>query len=213
LQAFLPVIVPIVLIALRSFFLLEANTAINSLLILGDPVIALSIGILITFTNRSLWNKGAVSFLLRESVEKAAGILVIIGAGGAFGAILAATKIGDQFSGIMSLGTIGIFFPFLLSFILKTAQGSSTVAIITAASIVQPLLPALGLNSANEKIFCVLAMGSGSMMISHANDAYFWVVAKFSSLETKTMLRSYSMASIIMGLTAFTIVYLLHLFF
>jgi GntP family gluconate:H+ symporter len=56
-------------------------------------------------------------------------------------------------------------------------------------------------------------MGSGSMMISHANDAYFWVVAKFSSLETKTMLRSYSMASIIMGLTAFTIVYLLHLFF
>jgi GntP family gluconate:H+ symporter len=213
LQAFLPVIVPIVLIALRSFFLLEANTAINSLLILGDPVIALSIGILITFTNRSLWNKGAVSFLLRESVEKAAGILVIIGAGGAFGAILAATKIGDQFSGIMSLGTIGIFFPFLLSFILKTAQGSSTVAIITAASIVQPLLPALGLNSANEKIFCVLAMGSGSMMISHANDAYFWVVAKFSSLETKTMLRSYSTASIIMGLTAFTIVYLLHLFF
>lgn len=151
--------------------------------------------------------------MLQEAVEKAAGILVIIGAGGAFGAILAATKIGDHFSTVMPLSGIGIFFPFLLTFILKTAQGSSTVAIITAASIVQPLLVPLGLGEENEKIFCVLAMGAGSMMISHANDAYFWVVTKFSSLEMKTMLRSYTIASIWMGLTAFIIVYLMHLFF
>jgi GntP family gluconate:H+ symporter len=214
-QAFLPVLVPIILIAVRSFFILDPslNSIAKSLLILGEPVVALTIGILLTFTYRSLWNSNSISTLLQESVEKAAGILVIIGAGGAFGAILAATRIGDHFSSAIPLGSIGIFFPFLLTFILKTAQGSSTVAIITAASIVQPLLVPLGLAEGYEKIFCVLAMGAGSMMISHANDAYFWVVAKFSSLDMKTMLRCYTMASIWMGITAFIVVYLMHLFF
>jgi GntP family gluconate:H+ symporter len=91
--------------------------------------------------------------------RKSGGILVIIGAGGAFGAILAATKIGEQFSTVLPLNTLGLLFPFLITFMLKTAQGSSTVAIITAASIVQPLLPALGLQTDNEKLLCVLSMG------------------------------------------------------
>ena len=76
--------------------------------------------------------------MFQEAAEKAGGILVIIGAGGAFGAVLAATHIGEHLSEVIALDTLGIFFPFLLTFILKTAQGSSTVAIITAASIVQP---------------------------------------------------------------------------
>ena len=114
-----------------------------------------------------------------------------------------------HFSQSLNLGDYGIFFPFLLTFILKTAQGSSTVAIITAASIVQPLLPALGLDTETGKLLCVLAMGAGSMMISHANDAYFWVIAKFSGLEMKAMLRVYSVATILMGLTSITMVYIL----
>ena len=170
---------------------------------------ALLIGILLAFNCKQSWKRSEISKILQEATEKAGGILVIIGMGGAFGAILTAAKIGDHFSRSMSLGSMGIFFPFLLTSVLKTAQGSSTVAIITAASIVLPLLPALGLSSENGRLLCVLAMGGGSMMISHANDAYFWVIAKFSGVEMKTMLKVYSIATVLMGLTTLTMVYIL----
>ncbi len=211
LNAFLPVIIPILLIAIKSFLSIEAGASAvwGSL---GDPVIALAIGVLLAFNCGRLWTKDTVGRLLQEAAEKAGGILVIIGAGGAFGAILAAAKIGQHFGAAVSLGSLGLLFPFLLTFILKTAQGSSTVAIITAASIVQPLLPALVLDTANEKLLCVLSMGAGSMMISHANDAYFWVIAKFSGLDMKTMLKVYSVATAIMGLVSLGMVYLVSLF-
>lgn len=214
LRAFLPVLVPIVLIAVNSFFEVEksATTGWHSIFrVLGEPVIALSIGILLAFNAGRKWNRETVGKLLQDSAEKAGGILVIIGAGGAFGAVLAATKLGQHFSESLSLGSLGLFFPFLLTFILKTAQGSSTVAIITAASIVQPLLPALGLDSENGRLLSVLSMGAGSMMISHANDAYFWVIAKFSGLDMRTMLRVYSVATLWMGLITLLSVYLLSL--
>jgi gluconate:H+ symporter, GntP family len=211
-KSFLPVIAPILLISLKSF--ITVDPALNSkwltmFLSLGDPVLALAIGVLLAFNCKRSWNKQSVGKLLHDGVEKAGGILIIIGAGGAFGAILAATKLGDHLSQALALGSLGLFFPFLITFVLKTAQGSSTVAIITAASIVAPLLPALGLDTPNGHLLCVLAMGAGSMMISHANDAYFWVIAKFSGLELKTMLRVYSVATLLMGLTSLAMVYIL----
>jgi gluconate:H+ symporter, GntP family len=208
----LPVITPIVLIGLRSF-LTSGTTVYHGplaiLFSLGDPVIALLIGVLLAFNCKRQWKKVEISRILHESTEKAGGILIIIGMGGAFGAILMATKIGDHFSHSLALGSMGIFFPFLLTSVLKTAQGSSTVAIITASSIVLPLLPALGLNTETGKLLCVLAMGGGSMILSHANDAYFWVIAKFGGLEMKTMLKIYSVATLLMGLTTFVMVYIL----
>jgi gluconate:H+ symporter, GntP family len=214
-NAFLPVIVPILLIAVKSFFSIEnaANTGwIKLFSSLGDPVIALSIGVLLAFNVSHSRTKNTLGKLLQEAAEKAGGILVIIGAGGAFGAILAAAKIGQHFGAAVTLGSLGILFPFLLTFILKTAQGSSTVAIITAASIVQPLLPALGLDTANGKLLCVLSMGAGSMMISHANDAYFWVIARFSGLDMRTMLKVYSVATALMGIVTLLMLYLVALF-
>jgi len=208
LNSFLPILVPIALIALKSFFTidpLKSTRLLNVLSILGDPVIALSAGIILAFFCKRGWHKNEVSTLLQEGIEKAGGILVIIGAGGAFGAILAATKIGQHISTFTALEGMGLLFPFLLTFILKTAQGSSTVAIITAASIVQPLLPALGLASDTGRLLSVLAMGAGSMMISHANDAYFWVITKFSGLEMKSMLKVYSVATILMGIITLAI--------
>lgn len=210
-KAFMPVVVPIILIAVKSFFVVEPGAAgkwINLLLIPGDPVIALAIGVLFAFNTMSSWKKDILAPLLQEGAEKAGGILVIIGAGGAFGAVLAATKLGTHLSEALPLATLGILFPFLLTCILKTAQGSSTVAIITAASIILPLLHALGLNTDKGHLLCVLSMGAGSMMISHANDAYFWVIAKFSGLEMKTMLKVYSLATVCMGLTALAMVYI-----
>jgi GntP family gluconate:H+ symporter len=209
--AFLPIVLPIVLIALKSFLSIDpfAPGWLSLFNTVGDPVVALSIGILLALLGKRSWTKTETSSLFRESAEKAGGILVIIGAGGAFGAVLAATGMGDHFTRAVPLGGMGIFFPFLLTFILKTAQGSSTVAIITAASIVQPLLPALGLSDDKGRLLCMLAMGSGSMMISHANDAYFWVIAKFSDIEMKPMLKVYSVATILMGLSSLAMVYLL----
>lgn len=215
LASFLPVIVPILLIALHSFFVMEnsATSGWHAIVnVIGAPEIALSIGILLAFAAGRSWKKEAVSKLLSESAEKAGGILVIIGAGGAFGAVLAATGLGKHLGQMSALSTLGLFFPFLLTAVLKTAQGSSTVAIITAASIVQPLLPVLGLDSENGKLITVLSMGAGSMMISHANDAYFWVIAKFSGLDMRTMLRVYTLASVWMGLITLLAVYILSLF-
>ena len=213
-NAFLPVLTPIFLIAIHSFFVIDQRAESSWLKIfsfLGEPVIALSIGVLLAFNANRNWKKNIVSKLLQESAEKAGAILVIIGAGGAFGAVLAATQLGQYFGKSLSLNTLGILFPFLLAFILKTAQGSSTVAIITAASIVLPLLPTLGLGTDNGKMLCVLSMGAGSMMISHANDAYFWVIAKFSGLDMRTMLKVYSVATLLMGLVSLLMIYILSL--
>jgi GntP family gluconate:H+ symporter len=218
-KAFLPVVVPIILIAAKSFLTIKLVTTmsttkgwwLSALLSLGDPVIALAIGVLLALNCQRAWKKHAVGQLLQEAAEKAGSILVIIGAGGAFGAVLAATEIARHFSQMSALDGLGILFPFLLTSVLKTAQGSSTVAIITAASIVQPLLPALGLATEKGQLLCVLAMGAGSMMISHVNDAYFWVITKFSGLEMKTMLKVYSVASVLMGLVSLLMIYLLSL--
>jgi len=216
LSAVLPILVPILLIAIKSFLstasIPGATGFTNFFIALGDPVMALSAGVLLAFAAGRSWTKENTAHLLGEAAEKAGGILVIIGAGGAFGAILSAAKIGQHFSESVALGSMGILFPFLITAILKTAQGSSTVAIITAASIVLPLLPALGLDTSNGRLLCVLAMGGGSMLLSHANDAYFWVIAKFSGIEMKNMLGIYTVASALMGLVTLLAVWVLSLF-
>ncbi|MFL5740158.1 MAG: GntP family permease [Flavisolibacter sp.] len=212
--AFLPVAVPILLIALRSFFTIESNVSgwMQPFRVAGDPVIALSIGILLGLLGKRSWKTKEISTIFSGAAEKAGGILVIIGAGGAFGAVLTAAQLGTQLSETLPFHSMGLFFPFLISFVLKTAQGSSTVAIITASAIVQPLLPALGLTSDNSRLLAVLSMGAGSMMISHANDAYFWVISRFSDLNIRTMIRTYTVATILMGIVSLMMVYLLSLF-
>jgi len=213
-KAFLPVIVPIILIAARSFFITTPQASqgwMKNVLALGDPVIALTTGVLLALYAKRKWSKDNISLLLHEALEKAGTILLITAAGGAFGAILAATHIEDHFAAMPLLSSMGLFLPFIIAFVLKTAQGSSTVAIITTASIVLPLLTPLGLDSDNGRLLCVIAMGAGSMIISHANDSYFWVIAKFSGIDMKTMLRSFSAVTILMGLAAMLLVWLLSL--
>jgi GntP family gluconate:H+ symporter len=220
--AFLPVVIPILLMGLKSVLVLDKNKTgflIDVFNIAGDPAIALAIGVLLAIITGKNSPKGSaewptkhsLSFQLSIAVEKAGGILVIIGAGGAFGAVLAATNIAKHFEENLDLKMLGIWFPFLLTCLIKTAQGSSTVAIITASSIVLPLMPVLGLGSENAKLLTVLAMGAGSMMVSHSNDAYFWVISKFSDIDVRTMLRVHSVASVLMGLITMIVVYILSL--
>jgi gluconate:H+ symporter, GntP family len=208
----LPIVVPILLIATSAYFKAPDKGFLRSELlpVLGEPVVALSIGILLSLLN--LTSRAMAEGMLRSAVEKSGEILVIIGAGGAFGAVLASTRIGETLGEALPLETLGIFFPFLVTVILKTAQGSSTVAIITASSIVFPLLDPLGLDSEDGKILAILSMGAGSMMVSHANDAYFWVIANFQKVPLNSMLKVYTPATVVMGVSAMVAVYLLSIF-
>lgn len=214
--SFLPVILPILLIAAKSLLLLYTpqpavaqNLPLQVLSFLGEPVIALGIGVVASFL---LLQKGArkeVSHWLSDGVDKAGMILAIIAAGGMFGEMLQATGMGKNLGDMLSGFSLGIFFPFLIAAVLKTAQGSSTVAVITAASLVTPLLSALGLASQTGLTLALLSMGAGSMMVSHANDAYFWVISRFSNLETAATLKVYSLATILMGVAVQLLIWLL----
>lgn len=212
-KAFLPVLVPVILIALKSVLSIEAdNTAawLKNVIVLGDPVPALLIGILLAWLCKPAWKRNTVNQLLATAVEKAGGILIIIGAGGAFGAILTAAKLGDHMAGMGVSKSFALLALFLLTVVLKTAQGSSTVAIITAAAIAQPLLPGLGMGTDTEKLLAVLAMGAGSMTLSHANDAYFWVISKFSDTPVHTLLKVYTTATAVMAVTSLLVIYILY---
>jgi GntP family gluconate:H+ symporter len=101
--------------------------------------------------------------------------------------------------------------PFIISSVLKTAQGSSTVAIITTAAIIMPMMPDLGLASEWGGILTVLAMGAGSMMVSHANDSYFWVITKFSEIDPAITLKVFSTSTFIMGVVTFICIWLISL--
>jgi len=103
--------------------------------------------------------------------------------------LIKSTGIGRQWEKC-SQEIIQVFLvPFLIAAVMKTAQGSSTVAIITTASFIAPMLPILGLDNEWGKLFAMLAMGSGSMIVSHANDSYFWVVTNFGGISVMIHLK------------------------
>jgi GntP family gluconate:H+ symporter len=101
-----------------------------------------------------------------------------------------------------------IFLPFIISAALKTAQGSSTVALITASTIVYPLLGSLGLGTPMGAVMATAAVGCGSMVVSHANDSYFWVVSQFSGLNVATAYRSHTVATFIQGIVGIMAVFI-----
>ena len=216
--SFTPVILPIVLIALKSILSLIIGKLNEGLLLkiiafIGDPSVALLIGLLISLLLVKNWKKEILDEWLGEGVKNAGSILAITAAGGAFGTILKATGIGISIGNLLYPLGLGILLPFLVSAGLKTAQGSSTVAVITASSLLVPLLPELHLNTGWGPIIAILSMGAGSMVVSHANDSYFWVVTKFSGLSMETSLKVFTTATLIMGVTAELIIYILSNFF
>lgn len=212
----LPIVLPILLIALRSIVLLTfANTdsfAFKSIDFLGDPVNALLLGL---FSSFLLLKKGSVRLedCMGEGIKASAAILIITGAGGAFGAMLKATHIGDSLGEMLAGYNLGIFLPFIIAAALKTAQGSSTVSLVATSALVAPLLASLGLDSATGKALTVMAIGAGAMTISHANDSFFWVVTQFSKMKVATGYKTHSMATLFQGMVSIITVYLLSLVF
>ena len=104
---------------------------------------------------------------------------------------------------------MGILLPIILAAVLKTAQGSGTVSIITSASLMAPLLVSLGLDEPMARALVVVAIGSGAMIFSHANDSYFWVVTQMSNMDVKTGYRLQSAGTAIMGISAALMAWLL----
>ena len=213
--SFLPVFLPIALIAFKSIVFLfvskalaEQSFSLQFIAFIGEPVMALAIGIVFSLLLIQKKYRKDLSHWLTDGVEKAGMILAIIAAGGMFGEMLQATGIGKNLGELLSGYALGIFFPFVITAILKTAQGSSTVAIITASSLITPMLVNLGLTTPMDITLTILSMGAGSMMISHANDAYFWVISRFSNLETSATLKVYSTATLAMAFTAQIIIWL-----
>lgn len=204
--AVIPILTPIILIAMKSVAELPSNpfgdgSVFTTLVFMGDPIIALLTGTLLAFLMVGRGENKIQNIWLEEALKKAGLIILITGAGGAFGAVLRETDLGDFAAGFAEIGGLGILIPFLIAAFLKTAQGSSTVAIITAAAITAPLLAPLGLDSVIGKALTVLAVGAGALTVSHVNDSYFWVVAKFSEMDTPMALKTHTIATFIMGIT------------
>lgn len=212
--AIAPILTPILLIALKSIVELPSapfgeGFLFDLFVFLGNPIIALLVGVGLSFLMvKGSGDSGHHSWL-EEGLKKAGIIILITGAGGAFGSVLRETELSSFASQFTDMGGFGILIPFLIAAFLKTAQGSSTVSIITTAAIAAPLLAPLGLESAIGKALVVLAIGAGSLTVSHVNDSYFWVVAKFSEMDTSTALRTHTIATAIMGVTGYLTVQIL----
>lgn len=216
--AFAPIIVPIILITLGSIGAFPTHPFgeggfFTLVSFLGKPINALMIGFFFALALLPKWNKETLTDWIGEGLKDAAIIIIITGAGGAFGAVLKATPIGDYLGTSLSTLSIGILVPFIVAAALKTAQGSSTVALVTTSALIAPLLPALGLATVMGKVLTVMAIGAGAMTVSHVNDSYFWVVSEFSGMDVKTGYKSMTMATLIQGVVTIIVVAILALIF
>jgi GntP family gluconate:H+ symporter len=210
-----PIIVPIILMALGSIASMAKWTgfAFSISTFLGTPIIALAVGVLF-----AVWQLGDAKKLdkfyqiTNETLKVVGPILFITAAGGVLGRVIASTSMVSFITeNSTTIATVGIFFPFLLSAILKTAQGSSTVALTTTAGIVAPLLVVLNLDSPVRTALTVLAIGAGAMTVSHANDSYFWVVTNFGGMTPEQGYKTQTTATLIEGICGMAGVFILSL--
>ena len=213
-RAIAPIIAPIILMAIGTFlsFIPFPDSIMflkEMLTVFCTPTFALGIGMLLSFR---LLNHMAIPLndLVQKGISVAAPILVITGMGGTLGLIIQQLPLTEFVEQNLTQSSWGLMIPFLIAAILKTAQGSSTVAIITASSIVFPLIAVLGLDSEMGKIWVILAVGVGSMTVSHANDSYFWIVSQMGGLDIKTAYRHHSFGTFLQGSLGIVLVLLGH---
>ena len=211
-----PIMVPILLMALSSVASMARwnGFAADLCIFLGTPMIAMAIGAILAIILLHHTGQGDMFFKLTDNTLRAVGpILFVTAAGGVLGKVIATSDLVNYITSHAStLQVMGIVFPFLLAAILKSAQGSSTVAITTTAGLVAPLLPALGLVTPVEVTLAVMAIGAGAMTVSHANDSYFWVVTRFGGLDVKEGYRTQTLMTFVIGVAAMFEIFLLKLF-
>ena len=216
-NALAPIIVPIVLMAMGSIASMAGWTGIAFDLFnfLGKPVIALAVGTVFAVIQLATAQKMDNFYQLTNDTMKVTGpILFVTAAGGVLGKVIASSDMVTYITeNAAVLGSVGIFFPFLLAAILKSAQGSSTVAITTTAGIVAPLLGAMGLDTPAKAALTVMAIGAGAMTVSHANDSYFWVVTNFGQMTPDQGYKTQTTLTLVLGLSAMVGIFILSLIF
>jgi len=195
--AIAPIFIPLLLIGLSSFS--------NHFKI--DPTLALGVGMVLSFRlGRFTKTESFLSEVVNKGIQTAAPILLITAMGGTLGLVISKLPVAEFVAEHLLYPELGLLIPFLIAALLKSAQGSSTVAIITASAMVFPMLTTLGLDSDLGKTWVVIAVGIGSMTVSHANDSYFWIVSQFGNLSVKEAYRYHTFATLLQGIAGLIIV-------
>jgi gluconate:H+ symporter, GntP family len=209
---FFVLLLPILLILLGSIFILvfpKGSSAYDFFNFIGNKNNALLIGVLVAIVTMKKYVTKPMNKIIAESAESTGLILLITGAGGAFGAVINASGIGKYLVTTMQGWSIPlIVLAFVLSQILRAAQGSTTVALITTSSILGPVALAAGASP----MLLALAICAGGIGLSLPNDSGFWVVSRFGGLSVKDTFRTWTAGGTIAGLTAFAAILVLGLF-
>jgi GntP family gluconate:H+ symporter len=209
--SYAPIVVPIVLIAADSvarLFLPEGHVARAALAYVGWPVAALSVGVWLSFRNaRTLEQRtSATTSWVEEALKISAMILVVTGLGGSLSQILKGTPAVETISGFFVDHSLpAILLPFVIGVIGNMITGSTTVGVITAASLVAPMLPRLGLSPEAA----MLAGASGSVIIKYVNSSYFWVCTSLTRLPVNEAILGYGGATLVGGIASFVAVWVL----
>jgi len=200
-QSILPILIPILLMCFGSLIynFNIPNELRDVFSFITSPTIAIFIGMLLSFNLIKESFVKSVYSSISLGIKQAAPIILITAMGGALGAVIEQMHIENYINNLTISSSLGIIFPFLISAFLKTAQGSSTISIITTSSIIFPLLPAMGLDTEMGKVWVIMSIGVGSMTISHANDSYFWVVSQMGNIDVKKAYKTHTIGTLIQG--------------
>ncbi|HAN44406.1 MAG TPA: gluconate transporter [Ruminococcaceae bacterium] len=210
-----PIIVPIILMGVASAAAMAKMTGAFASVIafLGTPIIALAVGTIFGVITLASSNKMKEFYEITNETLKVVGpILFVTAAGGVLGKVITVSGLVKFITDNATVfQSIGIFFPFILAAILKTAQGSSTVALTTTAGILAPMQAALGFTSPVLSALAVMAIGAGAMTVSHANDSYFWVVTNFGAMTPEKGYKTQTVMTLVLGLSSMVGIYILSL--
>ena len=216
-NALAPILVPIVLMALGSISSMAGWGGFIGQLcsFLGKPIIALAVGTVCGVIQLATTKKMDQFYQITNDTLKTVGpTLFVTAAGGVLGKVISSTSMVSYITANANiLESVGILFPFLLAAILKSAQGSSTVAITTTAGILAPLMGALGLDTPAKAALTVMAIGAGAMTVSHANDSYFWVVTNFGEMTPDQGYKTQTVMTLVLGVASMIGIFILSLIF
>jgi GntP family gluconate:H+ symporter len=194
LRAYPPIIVPLALIFSDLVF------HVPVLSFLGDPNIALLIGVLLVFIAARGFGMDKVKTWTEEAVRRGGAILLVLCAGGALGSTLVMTGVGQEMGEILIKSNLpSILIPFLVAVAIQSVQGSRLVTFFVVPSLILPVLPELGL----PLEIVLMSMASGTFLVSHANDSYFWTVTELADMTPSSGYTCYTIGGMVIGAVAF----------
>ena len=210
--SFACILVPVILICVNSFarmFLSAEHEILPYLGFVGDPVIALFIGVfLCLFLDVKRFGRDQLFQWFDKAVEGSGFIILATGAAGSYGAVLQASGVGTYLGNLIASTPLpAVFVPFLVALLLSVSNGSATVSLLTGSAIILPLVPALGLHPA---IAC-LAIAAGSSFFYHANASHFWVVVRSNNISMSEGYALVSMGTAIGSIAAILAVWAMSL--